>query len=323
MSKFTVVGDIHCKLENLDKVKLLFEIIESLGNPTILLGDLLDTKDLVRARCLNLYYECFSKSKLEFTVLVGNHDLINIDRKDHALTPLCALKNVTIVDEPYISTNYLFLPYNKSLSELSESVIHAKESEIKFIFGHLDIQNFNYGNGIISQEGFKLEDFKGFKRVLLGHYHCFQTKDNLTYLGTPFSHSFGESDQTKYIGILDIEINQLELLETPFPKHRTFEINCDAVTPNSLEFKDLMENSFKINMNDYNRIILSGSSYNISQVQRQAGIKYIEKPTISKVQKFNIDETLTHEQQFRKWSELIKKYDGKTLELGMEILKNV
>jgi DNA repair exonuclease SbcCD nuclease subunit len=321
MSKVTIIGDIHCKLENLDKVKLLFQIIEDLGNPTILLGDLLDTKDIVRARCLNLYYQLLSESKLNFAILCGNHDLINVDRTDHALEPLKALKNVEIVDHgkivslgnPFIPSTekMFFLPYVKDQEVLRRELAHARKNNVKYVFGHLDVFGMDYGNGIISQEGLNLEDFEGFKRVISGHYHRFQEKENLTYLGTPFSHSFGESDQIKYIGVLDTETGELELLETPFPKHRTFEIDCDA-----------QHGAIIIDKEDYSRLILTGKSENIKMIPRWPGVKYIEKPTANQ-KKFEIDETLTHEQQFRRWSDLIKKYDRETTDLGAEILKNV
>src|SRR5882724_7541363 len=100
MTKFTVIGDIHCTLNNLDKVNQLFDSIEKLHNPTILLGDLLDTKSIIRSECLNLYYKRLQDSKLQFTILCGNHDLIRQDQEASSLEPLKALPNVTIVDYP-------------------------------------------------------------------------------------------------------------------------------------------------------------------------------------------------------------------------------
>lgn len=69
--RLTVVGDPHAKPNNLDKITQLFDHIEELGNTCIILGDLLDTKELVRGRCLNHYFHRFEKSSLNFIVLTS------------------------------------------------------------------------------------------------------------------------------------------------------------------------------------------------------------------------------------------------------------
>ena len=62
--KFTIVGDPHAKPGNLNKINHLFDMVETLGNTVIWLGDFLDTKEIIRGKCLNLIHRRLSESKL-------------------------------------------------------------------------------------------------------------------------------------------------------------------------------------------------------------------------------------------------------------------
>jgi hypothetical protein len=45
--KYSLVADIHAQNTNLDKVGKVFDLVEDLGNPVIILGDLLHTKAIM------------------------------------------------------------------------------------------------------------------------------------------------------------------------------------------------------------------------------------------------------------------------------------
>lgn len=311
MAKFTVVGDPHAKPDNLDKINTLFDIIEELGNDTIILGDLLDTKELVRGKCLNAYFNRLSKSKLQFYILVGNHDWFNLECQDHSLKPLSVLENVTIIDTPQIvklgTKPCYFHPYTHDTEVFKRTL---KGLTPKTIFCHADIKGFDYGNGIFSKDGLDFEDLDK-HNVISGHYHKYQKKGNITYLGTPFSHSFGESNQDKFLGIFDSDTNELDLIETPFPKHVTMEVDADTAP----EWDNYTSDN-------YVRIILTGKPENIKLFKRAPGVKYIEAPTKTRnIQVIN--ETQSPEIQFSKWAKEIKGYDDDLIKLGLEILRDV
>src|SRR5690606_30883778 len=115
--------------------------------------------------------------------------------------------------------------------------------------------------------------------VISGHFHKHQSNENLTYVGTPFSHSFGESNQTKVIGIYNIEEGRLELEQTTYRKHLTIEIDCD---------KQQEETTTILNtdgvLHKY-RVILTGKQENIDKFPRELfdkdglDIKWITRPT--------------------------------------------
>lgn len=304
---YTIVGDPHAKPDNLDKINQLFDIIEDLGNTCIFLGDLLDTKELVRGKCLNTYIRRMSESKLNFYVLVGNHDWFNLDCQEHALECLKSLQNVTVVDKLLCLGNLAFLPYMK---EVPLEWLLNKTSKCNTLIAHLDIKGFDYGTGYISDEGLEFSSLGGFNKVISGHYHKFQEQGNLTYLGTPFSHSFGESNQKKYIGIFDSKTLTLELLKTPFPQHVTIEVNTEKVE------------ELEINEIDYYRVVLKGSAESIAKYEKLPGVKYIENPSLLAKKENSISELQSPELQFKKWSEY-RKLDKDTEALGLEVLKDV
>lgn len=311
MSKYTVVGDLHITPKNLDKCLHLFEQIENLGNPTIFLGDQLDTKEIIRGRCLNTLFEYFKNSKLDHIVLIGNHCYFNLDCEDHSQEVLKLLPNVTIVDKLTTIDNLNFIPYIHNQEKLK--AILKEISEDSVLFGHLEVSNFDYGNGFICENGINYKDLSKFKRVISGHFHKHQEKENLIYLGTPFSHSFGESNQDKFLGSYDSESDELELIPTNFPQHITKTFNCD--TDNIVEL-DLQEI-------DYNRVILTGSIEAIEEFDKSLfpEVKFIEKPiTPDENIDLEIDERLDLGTQFKKWASEVKEIDDRTIELGLSIL---
>ena len=308
----TVVGDPHAKPTNLDKINTLFDMVEDLGNTTIWLGDMLDTKELVRGSCLNTWLRRFKESKLTHVVLVGNHDWFNLECRQHSLEPLKELKNVTVVDRPIetleAGQRVLFLPYTHDKELLRQWVKAAPKNSI--VFCHADIQGFDYGNGLISEDGVDVSDFKHLKRAISGHYHKYQELGKVTYLGTPFSHTFGESNQDKYIGLYDLESNSLEQLPTPFPRHVTIELDCSKYTGH--HYNDV----------DIQRVILKGTQEEIDRIKREPNVKYIEDP--SNMIKVNvINEAESPEVQYVKWSKDIKGYSDDVVELGLEVLRDV
>jgi hypothetical protein len=180
----------------------------------------------------------------------------------------------------------------------------------KPLIGHFDVIGFDYGNGHISEAGLDIKDLKDHRLVISGHYHAYQKKGNILYLGTPFSHSFGESNQAKFIGIWDSKTLEMELIPTPFAQHVTVTVNISEGWSNGL------------NPENYNRVVLIGTQEEIDQHKRLEGIKYIEQPTtVAKASV--ISEVDAPAVQFVKWAKEIKNYSDDLTSLGLEILDNV
>lgn len=311
MSEYTIVGDPHIKPGNLETTAQLFDLVEGMGRPVIWLGDMLDTKEVVRSRCLNVLYRYLKGSDLQHTILVGNHDWHNLECKDHALEPLKELENATIVDKPLIINEMLLLPYIHSPKEFKETVAkYARRVVSTVLIMHQGVNGFDFGNGFIEENGVDMGDLPKFGTIISGHFHKYQKKGNLTYVGTPFSHSFGESNQDKYIMLFNTEGHKQELIETPFPKHITLEMDAIWMTPD------------KIKEGNHYRVVLTGPVGDIEAFDKSKfpGVKFIERPEEEATSTALISETASNEEKFVTWAKEVRKLDKETIELGLEIM---
>lgn len=318
--KYLVIGDPHVTHGSLEKIALLFDMIEDIGLPVIVLGDLFDTKEIIRGRCFNYVYKRLKASKLQWIFLVGNHDWFNLDCEEHSLEALKEIDHVTIVDEPKMIMNMLFVPYFDDLNKFYEAANNPRFDVAKTLFMHQGVIGFDYGNGFIADGNGHGEitaaKIRPFKQIISGHFHKFAQHENLTFLGTPFSHTFGETDQTKYIGIYDPDDYTLELMETPFPRHRSIELDLDVENPTKL-LKSLT------NDKDVFRCKLIGTEMQIKAFDqsRFQGVKFMEEATDSEqADDASLKETDSNEQKFLTWAKDIKGLDEATIKLGLDIL---
>lgn len=317
---YLIVGDVQAKRENLHLVKQLFTKVEEIGLDVIWLGDMLDRRGLIEAECLNTYYQYFRSSKLMHHVIVGNHDLINMYSKETALLPLKSLQNVRIIDQPeYLNSSMktLMVPYYKDSNEFLSATDYPN---FKYLIGHQGVKELTIGSGYQENEAVDLSSLKQFKQVIMGHYHTPQEKDNVVFLGSPFSHSFSESNEDKRLGIFNEKDGLISYVDMDFPRHMTYEIDCSPAEtlPTQLKF-------FEINSKDYNRIILTGRAEDIAIFPKDqySNVKFIEQPDTEKTEAV-IKETESHDVMFKKWLNEVKQEDNMDIEsIGLEILKEV
>ena len=324
LDNFTIIGDPHITPKSLDKGTELFRMVESWGLPTIWLGDFLDTKEVIRGKCLNLLYEYFSKSQLQHIILIGNHDWFNLDCQDHALKSLAALKNVRIIDEvaKHPTLPFVFFPYIHDKAKLREELQKYSNQDL-VAFGHFEVSGFDFGNGHLCEDGIIThDDFKGFKRVISGHFHKLQTTGNFTYLGTPFSHSFGEANQDKVTGNYELSTDTLSLTPTDFPRHLSVKIDLSKKGAEKKLAEFLAGNE-----RNHVRVQLHGNPEDVVKLDKskytEFGIKWEDKSDSPVDSKVNLDETLDNKSQFQEWAKNIKNLDSDTVSLGLSILEAV
>ena len=327
MAKYVICGDLQLQHSNKDKVKSILNQIKSYNLPTIFLGDMLDKRGLIEADCLNLLYDYFyslsdtreDTNNMNY-IICGNHDKINITSEESALSPLSSLENVILVDKPFnsiIDKELLFVPYYRDPNEFIKAINDKKYENTKYLFCHQGVKEFTLSSGYSENEAVDLKDLKKFKLVVAGHYHTPQEKENVVYLGSPFSHSFGESNERKRIAIFDDKDGSLEYIETYLPRHITMEIDVD----HHLEIGSPV---YDFDPNHYTRVILKGKKTSIDQFPKDKYpfVKFIEEPTIEYSRSL-LRETQTPKDMFDKWYKEIKKEtDEELYQLGIDILKN-
>lgn len=316
---YLVVGDLQAKKSNLHQCEVLFAEVEFKHKlPTIWLGDMLDKRGHIEAECLNALYKYFQKSSLKHIILVGNHDQVSTHSQEHALEPLKALPNVTIVDKPTVIGNIVLVPYTRNGDEFKLWLSLTMFQDKDYLFCHQGIKEFTLGSGYTEDEAVAIEDVEGFKLVVAGHYHSPMERENVIYVGSPFSHSFGESNEQKRLMTFDDSTGEVKYIKCDkFPRHISYEYNL----PLKQEMGPFLK--FGEAWADYYRVIVHGNEQEFKDFQKISdqfpGIRFIYKPK-GALGSAVITESMTNHDKFIKWAKEIKKLDEDTLKLGLELL---
>lgn len=318
------VTDIHLKYNTLDITAKLFELIlktlkedESIDS-LIISGDTNDTKSIIRAECLDQLRNFLKSVKVNVFVLVGNHDMANTSFPElgHCLDSLRDIESVWVIDKPTKIDNVKMIPYIHHNEDLATELAKDK---VDYVIAHNGISGAEM-NTKGSHDDFSLghSNFSNFKRVLVGHYHCYNEFENIVYLGSPFTHTFAEANIDKFIGIFDFRKNALELIETGLRKHR------DYVIDSSLKEKvDIVQNE-----GDLVRITVKGKKDNNARAlekYKNVEAKFIVKNEVENKQRLEIDLKKDNTQLLNGYVKHMQKNTGlnldKILEMGKKYLK--
>ena len=146
---------------------------------------------------------------MKMIFIPGNHDIMNINN-DTIIETFAAFGEVykkktdLIID----GEEFIFLPYTKKESEIPKG-------NGEYLITHLSIADFMFDNNFKVDEkiAFKRSLFEDFKMVITGHFHKYQNKGNVYYIGSPVQIDRKEIGQTKGFGVLDTATESLEFIE--------------------------------------------------------------------------------------------------------------
>jgi DNA repair exonuclease SbcCD nuclease subunit len=153
---------------------------------------------------LTLHYSYIGAKKinqlgLPVYFITGNHDYFNRNNRDiHNTFAFEALSNFIVVNSI------------QSFDELGEkgAVLSPFLFEHEFVqllgyieypvvFGHFEFKDFVItGDTIVKEHGPDHKLLKSFKRIMSGHYHKRQQKDNVVYIGNTFPTNFADANDT-------------------------------------------------------------------------------------------------------------------------------
>jgi len=238
------ISDIHFNLNTLSiaskALKSALRRAEYLGVPLIIAGDLHDTKAIIRAEVMNELIYIIRSARTRIYILVGNHDLCNERGSVHGLEYLDPY--VTIVDKTQClmrgDLNWALIPYMHDKNELIQTIDELKP-HTKLLIMHQGFMGAYMGDYMQDKTSISVDAVKDFT-VISGHYHRHQTIGTVTYIGSPYTITFGEAnDGPKGFLILNEDGTfTREILN--LRKHLV--INCDI--------KDIYESEI---YKDYNR----------------------------------------------------------------------
>jgi len=223
MAKYIVVGDLHFG-ERGDSQKLSGQLIELLDwvcefkdvDGVIQLGDWFHHRTKLKLDTLNygidgaiLLMERFGKENVH--VLIGNHDAHYHDTLE--ITSLSAIRPyVNVIDSPTpLNGNCLLVPWITD-GQMWDEVVSMSD-DFDHCFGHFELNSFKVNEAYTMEHGYSPKGLKKFKTVLSGHYHSYQKKDNIVYLGTPIPITQNESNESHGVFVFDTETGDLEFHE--------------------------------------------------------------------------------------------------------------
>lgn len=183
----------------------LFPFIREKGVKTlIMLGDFFDRRKFVNFETLKFAKEAFfdvvRELGIETHMIIGNHDTYYKNTNKVNSIELVVNKeqypNIHVYSSPETVTiddvRVLMLPWICQ-ENYSDSIKAIKDTDARFVVGHLELAGFEYHRGVESDRGHCDADLLGrFEAVWSGHYHTKSTKGNIHYLGTPYEMTWAD-----------------------------------------------------------------------------------------------------------------------------------
>jgi DNA repair exonuclease SbcCD nuclease subunit len=122
---------------------------------------------------------------------------------------------MTVIDEPTVifDGKVLALPWVVDGEMWDNAIKLSKTSKVDYMFAHLELNGFKVNDSYEMEHGQSPKELSHLKHVYTGHYHSPQTKENITYCGTPIPITMNEANEAHGIYFLDLDTGVLEFVE--------------------------------------------------------------------------------------------------------------
>lgn len=288
MSKIILSGDWHFGRDNdsrqhneylLDFVDFMINYAKAndIGN-VYQLGDFFDNRSKVSVETLNYAIESAKRiadADLSLYVLTGNHDMFYKNRLDVSSTR-CLGEHATIIADSvvhhYGETDIIVTPWVCD-GEQWDTLVSASKN-VDYVFGHFEFRNFMMNENYVMEHGLSHRELKHCKRVITGHYHKRQEKDNVIYVGSPFPFDYNDAnDLERGFLVLDTETDEIEWVD--WCKVKIFSLSYDEF----LEFKEegLIDEHTSVRINvpdDADESVIEEASKHVSELTSHSKINY-------------------------------------------------
>ena len=204
--------------------EIFFPTLEKEGITTILdLGDTFDNRKSMDYNTFNRIEANYFRRLKDYTVhmILGNHCTYYKNTNDINSPELLLDKynNITIYSTPKDielgGKTFLMMPWINSGNK-EEAVKHINDSKSEIMCGHLECDGFEVTPGMRHEGGFKVSDFKNFKRVWSGHFHMKSKHGNVQYLGNPYQMFWNDYKDTRGFHIYDTKTDRLRFIKNPY-----------------------------------------------------------------------------------------------------------
>jgi DNA repair exonuclease SbcCD nuclease subunit len=188
------------------------------------LGDLMDRRKYVNFYTLSQvqkrFIELFNTHKITLHITLGNHDTYfkNTNQINSVKELFSRHEYINLYEEPvelyFSGLKIALIPWmTKDNADICLDYISNTSASI--LAGHFEINGFEVVSNIRHSSGNDIEMFGKFDKVLSGHFHIRQSKENVHYLGTQYQLSFADVNVSKGFTVLDTQTRELEFIENP------------------------------------------------------------------------------------------------------------
>ena len=272
--KIAIITDTHCGVRNSSEIFLnnAAEFYDTIFFPYCLknnikhvlhLGDYYDNRKIVNFKALNHNRKHFltplRENGMTMDIIPGNHDTYFKNTNDLNSLKECLghyMNEIHIVMEPkvmkYDSLNVALVPWINS-ENYNKSFNFIENCEADWLGGHLELDGFPIGGGIVHKGGINHKFFKRFEKVLTGHFHSTSEKDNIHYLGAPLEFYWSDDHDPKYFYELDTETREMKKIRNTCTIFEKILYNDDKMDYNGYRVESLKNKFVKIivvNKND-------------------------------------------------------------------------
>jgi DNA repair exonuclease SbcCD nuclease subunit len=266
--KILGIGDLHINIwTKSNKTQHIFEtfkqfeklIIDEKPDFIVIFGDLFDTKIMTSTEGLiNVVNSIDNIATLvPIYIIVGNHDIAsasdttmslpNVFKNKKNITVIDRYIHISIMQDNIVDKVFHFLPYmpDKELIETINNIKVDKDID-NYLFGHFGVNGYSmnkYDDGtkdfIDNKSLTTPTHLRKFKHVYLGHYHTYQTKENITYIGSPYELKHGEEFGEHGFLVINTDTNKdVLIINENSPKHITLNLNKE----NMSKLKEIKKN---------------------------------------------------------------------------------
>ena len=234
--------------------EIFFPTLEKEGVRTIIdLGDTFDNRKSMDFNTFNRVNENYFKRLKDYKVhmILGNHCTYykNTNRINSPELLLEQYKNINIYASPEEITlgskKFLMMPWINQENK-AECLKLISSSEADIMCGHLECDGFEVTPGMKFDGGFKVSDFKNFKRVWSGHFHHKSKHGNVQYLGNPYQMFWNDYKDTRGFHIYDTESDKLKYIKNPFEIFEKIFYDDASVDYNKQDVSDYKDKYIKL-----------------------------------------------------------------------------
>lgn len=249
--KIAILGDLHLGakdddawVQNIQRefFEFFFAECEERNIKTIFqLGDWFDVRRGLSQETLMFQREYLNPKLMSYETygLVGNHDmhLREMITPNSMFEVLSTHPNIHVIEKPTMirlgGCDFDFIPW--MCKENMEDVIEfTGQSSADYCLGHFELNGFWFSRGQKSS-GIDGGFLSKYDSVWSGHFHTISQSGNIRYMGTPYTMTMADADDSRGFHIFDTETRELEFVENPVCNHTKLYFNADTFDTKSIE----------------------------------------------------------------------------------------